>query len=212
MRNHLALIPTWRYYNLFTIRPEALNQSASWFRLQDPSPLLDYLHQHKCTIESGRGCWRCPQEGSFLDNCTITYPFRRPVFIFVSCSLILPEQHIVISAWRARWIALFLISPTHPPSSAPPYLYRIFYGRTKKRIDSSFNRHLFRLLILLSPHHSQSPFPSNISRTSHHLVLSLPFDLSPPCLVILCFNFLQFKLSRFCQVLWVVLSFKSISY
>lgn len=114
MRNHLALIPTWRYYNLFTIRPEALNQSASWFRLQDPSPLLDYLHQHKCTIESGRGCWRCPQEGSFLDNCTITYPFRRPVFIFVSCSLILPEQHIVISAWRARWIALFLISHPSP--------------------------------------------------------------------------------------------------
>lgn len=126
-------------------------------------------------------------EGSFLDNnCTVTYPFRRPVFHFVSCSLILPEQHIVISAWCARWIALFLISPF----STPPYLYRIFYRQTKKHIDSSFNRHLFRLLIMLPPHLSPN-FPCHLITQGQVIVLSLslPFDLSPPCLVILCFNF-----------------------
>jgi hypothetical protein len=101
----------------------------------------------------------------------------------VPCSLILPEQQVVTSAWRARWTSSFLISP-----SAPPYLYRILYRQTKKHIDSSFNRRLFRLLIMLPPHLSQSPLLSNYSRTSL-LVLSLPFDLSPPCLVILCINF-----------------------
>jgi len=112
-----ARIPSWHYtFNFFTIRPEALNNQPSWFRLQDPSSLLDCLHQHQCTIERERSCWRFPQERSFLDNnCTSTYPFRRPVFHFVPCSLILPEQHVAISAWRARWTALFLISPSSAP-------------------------------------------------------------------------------------------------
>ena len=67
----------------------------------------------------------------------------------------------------------------------PLYLYR----QTKNYIDSSFNRRLFRLLIMLPPHPSQSPLPSNYSCTSHRLirlVLSLLIDFTT--------FYLQFKL------------------
>ena len=59
---------------------------------------------------------------------------------------------------------LFLTSP----SSAPPYLYRVFYRKTKKRIDLSYDQHL----LTWSPNVSYVCHFHSVTFKKHHFPLS----------------------------------------
>jgi len=96
----------------------------------------------------GKGCRRRPFSGERFPNnthCTTTY--RRPVFNFVPCSLIFPGQQLIRHGTQRRtcWTVPFLARPPYPPLDLLIYIASSIDNFSfKKRIDSSFNRHLLR--------------------------------------------------------------------
>ena len=185
-----ARIPSWRYYtfNFFTIRPEALNQPAIMIQAAGSTSTSMYHRKREGLLKvstGGKFSWQ--QLYNHVPIPTASFSFRalfanlarttRCNFGMV-CSL-----DCLVSRLTLLCTALFISHLLSTNQEA----YRFVIQPTP---ISSFDHVTTQL--------SQSPLPSNYSRTSHRLVLSLPFNLSSPCLVILCFNYLQFKSFPWC--------------
>lgn len=108
---------------------------------------LAFLQQHQCTIERERVAEGVHSQERFPNNTHCTTTYRRPVFNFVPCSLIFPGQQLIRHGTQRRtcWTVPFLARPPYPPLDLLIYIASSIDNFSfKKRIDSSFNRHLLR--------------------------------------------------------------------